>query len=123
MQSGQTSGGPALRHAYVEVNGVRLHYVERGTGPMMLFLHGFPDFWYSWNALLPEFAKDHRAVALDMRGYNLSAMPPEVDAYQIPYWPRTTLPSHGKSSSWGIGLAMPTARCISVPGAVASPAD
>jgi len=84
MQTGQTSEARGLRHAYVEVNGVRLHYVEQGTGPVMLFLHGFPDFWYSWNALLPEFAKDHRAVALDMRGYNLSAMPLEVDAYQIP---------------------------------------
>lgn len=69
---------------YVEANGVRLHYVEQGEGPLILFLHGFPEFWYGWKELLPEFAKDHHAVAVDMRGYNLSAMPEGVDAYQVP---------------------------------------
>ena len=62
-------------HRYAEVNGVKLHYVEQGKGPLILFLHGFPEFWYEWKDLLPEFAKDHHAVAVDMRGYNLSAMP------------------------------------------------
>jgi pimeloyl-ACP methyl ester carboxylesterase len=66
------------------VNGVRLHYVEQGKGPLMIFLHGFPEFWYAWKDLLPEFAKDHRAVALDMRGYNLSSRPEPVEAYRVP---------------------------------------
>ena len=70
--------------AYASVNGVRLHYVAQGDGPLMLFLHGFPEFWYGWKELQPDFAKDHCAVAVDMRGYNLSSVPQEVDAYRIP---------------------------------------
>jgi len=69
---------------YAEVNGVKLHYVEQGKGPLILFLHGFPEFWYEWKDLLPEFAKTHHAVALDMRGYNLSAKPEKVEAYAVP---------------------------------------
>jgi epoxide hydrolase 4 len=72
------------RDAYADVNNVRVHYVEQGQGPLILFLHGFPEFWYSWNKFLPEFAADHHAVALDMRGYNLSSMPQAVEAYLAP---------------------------------------
>ena len=72
------------RDAYAEVNGVRLHYVEQGQGPLILFLHGFPDFWYGWKDLLPEFARDHHAVAVDLRGFNLSAMPGGLEAYRVP---------------------------------------
>jgi pimeloyl-ACP methyl ester carboxylesterase len=69
---------------YAEVNGVKLHYVEEGRGPLIIFLHGFPEFWYEWKDLLPEFGKDHHAVAPDMRGYNLSDKPEKVEAYMIP---------------------------------------
>lgn len=69
-------------HRYADVNGVKLHYVEQGKGEVMLFLHGFPEFWYEWKDLIPEFAKDYHAVAPDMRGYNLSAKPEAVDAYR-----------------------------------------
>src|SRR5580698_4478573 len=74
---------PKLKYDYAEVYGVRLHYVSAGKGPLIIFLHGFPEFWYEWKDQLPEFAKDHRAVAPDMRGYNLSAKPADVDAYQM----------------------------------------
>jgi pimeloyl-ACP methyl ester carboxylesterase len=74
---------PKLKHEYADVNGLRLHYVTAGKGPLIIFLHGFPEFWYEWKDQLPEFAKDHRAVAPDMRGYNLSAKPADVDAYQM----------------------------------------
>ena len=84
MQTGRGAAAAAPRDAFADVNGVRLHYVEDGTGPLILFLHGFPEFWYAWKDLLPEFGKDHHAVALDMRGYNLSSVPEAVDAYQIP---------------------------------------
>src|ERR1700733_6203670 len=84
MQTGHGTAASTPREAYAEVNGVRLYYVEEGKGPLILFLHGFPEFWYAWKDLLPEFAKDHRAVAVDMRGYNLSSMPEAVDAYQVP---------------------------------------
>jgi len=75
---------PAWKDRYAEVNGVRLHYVEQGKGQLILFLHGFPEFWYSWKDLLANFGRDHHAVALDMRGYNLSAKPEPVDAYRVP---------------------------------------
>ena len=71
-------------HRYAEVNGVKLHYVEQGKGELMLFLHGFPEFWYEWKDLIPEFARDHHAVACDLRGYNLSDKPPAVDQYGVP---------------------------------------
>ncbi len=72
-----------IERRHVEVNNVRLHYATQGTGPLVLFVHGFPEFWYAWKAQLAEFGRDHQAVAPDMRGYNLSAKPPGVDAYRI----------------------------------------
>ena len=75
---------PKWRHNYAEVNGVKLHYVEQGDGELMLFLHGFPEFWYEWKDLIPEFGKDHHAVAPDMRGYNLSEHPEAVESYRVP---------------------------------------
>ncbi|MBZ5557324.1 MAG: alpha/beta hydrolase [Acidobacteriia bacterium] len=75
---------PALTHQYADVNGVRLHYVQSGRGPLILFLHGFPEFWYEWKNQLAEFGRDHTAVAPDMRGYNESSKPVELSAYQIP---------------------------------------
>jgi len=67
----------------VKVNGVELNCVTAGSGPMMLFLHGFPEFWYEWKNQLQEFGKDHLAVAPDMRGYNLSEKPAAVEQYRI----------------------------------------
>lgn len=75
---------PAPVEEFADVNGVRLHYVSQGSGPLILFLHGFPEFWYAWRHQLAEFGKDHRAVAVDMRGYNLSSKPGDVAAYSVP---------------------------------------
>jgi pimeloyl-ACP methyl ester carboxylesterase len=69
-------------HGHADLaNGMRLHYVEAGSGPLMLFVHGFPEFWYAWHEQLAEFAHDHRAVAYDTRGYNLSSKPASVADY------------------------------------------
>src|SRR5579872_7235543 len=76
---------PMLKDHYAEVNGVRLHYVSAGKGPLIIFLHGFPEFWYEWKNQLAVFGEDHLAVAPDMRGYNLSAKPADVDQYQVKY--------------------------------------
>ena len=76
---------PMLRHAYAEVNGVRLHYVTAGKGKLIMFVHGFPEFWYAWKNQLAEFGRNYQAVAPDMRGYNLSSKPAEVEQYQIKY--------------------------------------
>ena len=76
---------PELKDGYAQVNGVRLHYVSAGKGPLIVFLHGFPEFWFEWKNQLAEFGKDHLAVAPDMRGYNLSDKPTDVDQYQMKY--------------------------------------
>jgi pimeloyl-ACP methyl ester carboxylesterase len=53
---------PGFREEYVTANGLRLHCVAAGDGALMLFLHGFPEFWYEWKEQLKEFGKDHLAV-------------------------------------------------------------
>ena len=73
-----------VTHEYADVNGVRLHYARAGRGPLMMFLHGFPEFWYEWKHQIADFGRDHTAVAPDMRGYNLSSKPTELSAYEMP---------------------------------------
>ena len=64
-------------------DGVRLHYVERGAGPLVLLLHGFPQYWGAWRRQIPVLADaGFRVVAPDLRGYNLSDRPASTDAYQ-----------------------------------------
>ena len=64
-----------VRHGFVEANGVRFHVVAAGSGPLVLLLHGFPEFWYGWRHQIPALAARFRVVAPDLRGYNLSAKP------------------------------------------------
>jgi epoxide hydrolase 4 len=71
------------KHDYIITNGIKLHYVTQGEGKLMLMLHGFPEFWYSWRHQIPEFAKDYKVVALDLRGYNESDKPQALEAYNI----------------------------------------
>jgi pimeloyl-ACP methyl ester carboxylesterase len=72
-----------LEHRYADLpNGIRLHHARSGAGPLILFVHGFPEFWYAWKDQLAAFSRDHLAVAPDMRGYNLSSKPAEVRAYR-----------------------------------------
>jgi len=74
-----------LEHAYAEVEpGVRLHYVTQGTGPLVVLLHGFPEFWYAWRGQIRALAEaGFRVVAPDQRGYNLSDKPKPVSAYGV----------------------------------------
>jgi pimeloyl-ACP methyl ester carboxylesterase len=74
-----------LIHDYADLGDVRLHYVSEGQGDLILFAHGFPEFWYVWKDLLAEFSRDHRVVALDMRGYNLSSKPTDPAQYAPQY--------------------------------------
>lgn len=74
---------PDQREGFITANGIRLHYVGQGQGKLMLFLHGFPEFWYSWRHQLSEFGRDHHAVAIDLRGYNDSDKPSSLDAYRM----------------------------------------
>lgn len=72
-----------IRSNYAEVNGIRLHYVSVGQGKLIMFVHGFPEYWGEWESHLVDFGKDHEAVAPDMRGYNLSSKPAGPEHYQI----------------------------------------
>jgi pimeloyl-ACP methyl ester carboxylesterase len=76
-------GRTQLREGYAEVgDGVRLHYVEAGDGPLIVLLHGFPEFWFGWRLQLsPLAAAGFRVVAPDTRGYNLSSRPSGISAY------------------------------------------
>jgi epoxide hydrolase 4 len=72
------------QHGFVELNGIRLHYVEAGAGPLVVLLHGFPEFWYAWRRqILPLAAAGFRVVAPDLRGYNLSDKPRGVRAFGL----------------------------------------
>jgi pimeloyl-ACP methyl ester carboxylesterase len=65
------------RHRFVAANGARFHVVEAGTGPLVMLLHGFPEFWWAWRHQLPALASaGYRAVAMDLRGYGASDKPP-----------------------------------------------
>lgn len=74
---------PHLRHEYRTVNGVQLHCVIAGSGPLVVLLHGFPECWYSWHNQLPALAQHYTVVAPDMRGYNLSSKPAHIADYAI----------------------------------------
>ena len=74
----------SIRHGYASVNGIRLHYVEAGSGDkLVILLHGFPEFWYSWRKQLNALSGSFHVVAPDLRGFNLSDKPSRVDDYKI----------------------------------------
>ena len=75
-----------IKHGYADVNGITVHYAHTGekNDHLLLFAHGFPEFWYEWRHQLEEFGTDYHAVALDGRGYNLSSKPVGVKNYQSP---------------------------------------
>jgi epoxide hydrolase 4 len=77
---------PNLLHKYTDNAGTKIHYVTMGSNqkPLMVFVHGFPDFWYSWRNQLQAFSANYQVIALDLRGYNLSDRPDGVENYKIP---------------------------------------
>lgn len=73
-----------LTHGTLSANGIEIHFVEQGSGPLVLFLHGFPESWYSWRHQIPAVARaGYRAVALDMRGYGRTSKPEAISAYSV----------------------------------------
>ncbi len=105
-------------------NGTRLHYASAGGPgkPLILFVHGFPEFWYEWHAQLEEFGGDYFAVAPDLRGFNLSDMPADLSAYKARHivedlkllaghlgYEKFVLVAHdwGGAIAWNLAIAMP----------------
>lgn len=72
-----------VRDHYADSGGVRIHYVTLGRGPLVVMLHGFPDFWYGWRDQMAGLARHYQVAALDLRGYNLSDKPKGVEQYDI----------------------------------------
>lgn len=70
-----------VEHGYAENGGVKIHYAAIGEGPLAVFIHGFPDFWYSWRHQMDALQGDFRCVAMDTRGYNLSDKPEDESQY------------------------------------------
>lgn len=75
-----------IAHHYITTNGVTLHVVQDGPqeGPPLIFLHGFPEFWFGWRQQIPFFAgAGYRVWAPDQRGYNLSEKPTRIEDYNL----------------------------------------
>jgi len=72
-----------VEDGYAENNGIKIHYVTMGTGPLVIMIHGFPEFWYSWRNQMPKLAEQFRVVAVDLRGYNLSDKPTGLAQYTM----------------------------------------
>ena len=64
-----------VEHGYADNNGIKIHYASVGEGPLVIMIHGFPDFWYSWRHQMEGLKDSYRVVAIDQRGYNLSDKP------------------------------------------------
>ena len=79
----------SLEHHQIFTNGIRLHVAQSGpaSGPLVLLLHGFPEFWYGWRYQLPSLAAAGYWVwAPDQRGYNVSEKPQGIAAYRLEAW-------------------------------------
>lgn len=111
-----------MEHHHARVNGIELHYVEEGSGPLVVLVHGFPEFWFAWRKQIPVLAAaGFRVVALDLRGYNESSKPREVEAYKLTHiiddvaaliehlGPPCTLVGHdwGGVISWYLAMSRP----------------
>ena len=73
-----------VKDGYAESSGVKIHYASIGSGPLIVMIHGFPDFWYSWRDQMAALSDRYQCVAIDQRGYNLSDKPKGVENYRLP---------------------------------------
>ena len=74
-----------VEHGYADSDGVKIHYATIGKGPLVIMIHGFPDFWYSWRHQMDELKENFQVVAIDQRGYNLSDKPDGEENYNMTY--------------------------------------
>lgn len=83
LAAGNARAADLGKSGFVDSGGVKLHYVTAGEGPLLVLLHGFPDYHYTWRDQMPALSKHFQVVALDLRGYNKSDKPEGVDQYKI----------------------------------------
>ena len=72
-----------VEHHYADSNGVKIHYAALGKGPLIVMIHGFPDFWYTWRDQMAALSSKYRVVAVDQRGYDLSGRPAGIERYAM----------------------------------------
>jgi pimeloyl-ACP methyl ester carboxylesterase len=79
-----TKAAVRVEDKYAQNGDVKIHYVASGKGPLVVMIHGYPDYSGSWDLLRPVLDDSYRVVALDTRGYNLSSQPEGVENYEMP---------------------------------------
>ncbi len=72
-----------VKDGYADSNGVKIHYVTIGSGPLIVMIHGFPDYWYTWRKQMEGLSDKYQCVAIDQRGYNLSDKPQGAENYDM----------------------------------------
>lgn len=72
-----------LKHENACINHINLHYVSQGSGPLVILLHGFPQYWYTWRHQISFLSQYFKVVALDLRGYGDSEKPPKIEDYRL----------------------------------------
>src|SRR5262245_61497940 len=83
LAAGPAHAAELGKSGFLDSGGVKLHYVTAGEGPLVVLLHGFPDYHYTWRDQMPALAKHFQVVALDLRGYNTSDKPEGVENYKM----------------------------------------
>ena len=111
-----------VKHGFANSSGVKIHYATLGKGPLVVMIHGFPDYWYTWRHQMETLAEDHQVVAIDMRGYNKSDKPKGKEQYDMKFLigdvlavvkhfkkEKATIVGHdwGGAVAWGVAMAAP----------------
>lgn len=111
-----------VRHHTADSNGVPIHYVTLGRGPLLVMIHGFPDFWYGWRDQIDGLSRHYQVAAVDLRGYDLSGQPKGVEQYDMTLLAndiaavihdlgrdRATIIGHdwGGGVAWAVAMAYP----------------
>jgi epoxide hydrolase 4 len=82
-QAGAAASDRKIVEGFADSSGVKIHYATMGSGPLVVMVHGFPDFWFTWRKQMAGLADKYQTVAIDQRGYNLSDKPEGVDKYDM----------------------------------------
>tara|TARA_Y100000588_G_scaffold61670_1_gene60920 strand:+ start:884 stop:1792 length:909 start_codon:yes stop_codon:yes gene_type:complete len=111
-----------VKHGFADSNGVKIHYATLGKGPLVVMIHGFPDYWYTWRHQMEALSEDHQVVAIDMRGYNKSDKPKGKEQYDMKFLigdvlsvvkhfnkEKATIVGHdwGGAVAWGVAMTAP----------------